>query len=409
MDHADIKALEKWLSAEVKGVPGVIFGVSESYPSSVGAALLGRVFPGEVLPVYVGVKVDPWKIDLAEERIRRSAPTFPEVHVVSLNETVDDLEDKFPALRKSRPHLWHVQYVLGSLADSYKWPVVWCGSRSSLLRFRPQVSGRVIVPFGDLSQEEVRQVGAFLSLSDEWVSKWDGVPSGWYASDLTRSRRSERLTSLVEAHREDWEGSPVSFSESSSKFLWMGWTPEDVAERVQLLEIAEMASRQSAAALGIPRRADEVQMVGSEVKMSLAGTPPENISVLGSVRITANCEVTKASLFVTGISDSGEKVFLKVQALSEKVSSKLAEKLNGVSHICFPASFSSGEGNTIWYLLSLSSQGVKSFITALEDVLAFYSILPDEIQHDPLSEEELESRAKRSAQLAKAPRPTRKG
>lgn len=387
MDPIDIKNLGKWLGGKLQGQKSVVAAFSGSYNSAVGVSLLQKSFPGIIHPVYVCAKDDTWRMELAEAWLRKIASRAP-LEKVILNETMDDLEDQVSELGKIKSVVSArlVRVTLGLVASAYKCPIVWFGDRASVaLSGMPSFDAPFLAPFSDFGYAQIHSVGSFLGISEDWLEKWDGVPPRWYANECLRRKKLDRLVGWVAAHREDLEdaSSPEEWNsdvigESGSTFRWMGWVPEDTSDRVILNEIVESIKKREALSSTSPSYLREGEiLMGDACHLSLSGTPPEELSILGSVRVQADPSPQGDSkLLITGINEEGAKTLLPVQISSESLCAKLMKKLGDNSRMKLPVCFNSEEG-TVWMLLSLSEKGMDTFKKGLDDILSYLSILPD--------------------------------
>lgn len=415
MDHVAFRDLQRWLGSELESSEGVVVGFTGSYTSAVGMALLKRVYQKTIWPVFVCVKEDVWKLDLAEAWLTRLGVPA-ELQKLIFNETVDDLEDQAPALKRGREvcHSVYVRAGLNMMALSTGFPLVWLGDRNSVaLHGLPSSQARTYAPLADLSHAQVRELGAFLSVDESWIPSWGGAPADWVKSERVRMQKLDRLVGWVAAHKEDIaevgaespQGDAV-LRGSSNGFRWMGWVPDDAHDRVQIAEIIEAGkSSHAKPAQKLVTFENDVELLSNDYQLSLSGTPSSDLTVLGSVRVSAEVDLTgNLALRFTGIRDDGQAVSFGVRVQSEQGVDRLLKKLGSEERLPLPVRLSL-DGEDVWFMLSLSTEGMRSLKAALEDLLAQTAILPDEIIDRPLTPEEMEERARRSERLANAPRP----
>jgi hypothetical protein len=381
----------------------------------VGLRLLQKSYEGKLLPVMVSVKEDPWKLDLAETWLQQVGSKYA-LKPIILNETLDNLEEEIEGLQKRRDAFREdlVKMGLEAMAKATGWPIAWLGSRASVaLRGLPASHTPHLAPLAQLSWSRIRQLGAILSVQDDWLLEWKGVPPRWYSSECVRAQKVDRVIGWAQAHREDLaeaespeEWSSAIYGDPGQTFRWMGWVPEDTADRVLLGEIVEEAKeggQRVAVEFGDPE--SSVQLLGSEYKLSLSGTLPKNPTLLGSVRAQSDPSVGGVSrLLISGVDDQGRKISFGVVMNSPQACGHLLEKLHPHFQLCLPVRLQ-GDESDLWYMLSLSAQGMQSLKDSLEDLMSYISNLPDEVIHRPLTEEEMEERLQRSKALASAPRP----
>lgn len=417
MDHVEVRDLRNWVARQLEGYSGVVVGFSGSYCSAVGLRLLQKSYEGPLLPVMVSVKDDPWKLDLAETWLQQVGSKYA-LKTIILNETLDDLEDQIEGLQQRREAFRRdlVQLSLEAVAKATGWPIAWMGNRASVaLRGLPVSSVPHLAPLAQLSWSRVRQLGATLSVQDDWLQQWDGVPPRWYSSECVRAQKVDRVIGWSQAHREDLadaespeEWSSAIYGSPGQTFRWMGWIPEDTADRVLLGEIVEEAKEGGQrCAAGFGDSESVVQLLGSEYKLSLLGTPPKGLSLLGSVRAQSDPSVGGVNrLLLTGVDDQGRKVSFGIVMDSPQACSRLLEKIHPHLQFRLPVRLQ-GDESDLWYMLSLSVQGMQSLKDALEDLMSYISILPDEVIDRPLTEGEKREKARRSRELANAPRTRR--
>jgi len=418
MDNVEFRDLKNWLSSRLEDAPGVLAAFSGSYSSAVGLALLMKCYKGPIDPVFICVKDDVWRGDLAEEWLSRLGCKSGLRRMI-FNETVDDLEEQVPDLYETRQALLPGYVLLGleMLSRTFRYSVAWFGDRNvAVTSGIPQTTVPFYAPLSRLPYQEVRALGKFLSVDDGWLRKWDGIPSGWYTSFSTRYQKFDRLVGWALAHREDirdisedGELNDVIFQGGQESFKWMGWVPEDTYDRVTLVEIVNhMLSSHRVEAQQFGVSGDSTQMLNSGYTMHFTGNVPQNPTLLGSVRVQADASMSSSNLLLSGINDSGQKLAMGVSVPSEKICSKLLSKFSGQTRDRLHVRLSAEGETDHWYLLSLSEEGIRSFQKALEDILSYLSILPEEIIDGPLTKEEQEERIARSRELAEAPRPRTK-
>ncbi|GAF89678.1 unnamed protein product, partial [marine sediment metagenome] len=285
------------VGSELEKSPGVVAGFSGSYTSAVGMALLKKSYSGPIDPAFVCVKDEIWRMDLAEAWLTRLGYTTDLVKVI-FNETVDDLEDQVPSLKRGRDacRSIYVSSGLSMLAVSKGRSVAWLGDRNAAaLGGLPSSQAHTLAPLADLCHHEVRQLGSFLSVDERWVEGWGGVPGNWVQSEAVRVRKLDQLVGWVAAHREDIQDAHVDPSDgevalrgSSNGFQWMGWVPEDAFDRVKLGEIVEQSKLSEWKPARKPVSAgSDLEALNFDYTLSLTGTPPKELTVLGSVRVAA--------------------------------------------------------------------------------------------------------------------------